>query len=72
MSGSIHVLFDIAAWVVAGIAGLWLSRVRHLQFPAQSTALPYIAALVFGAGLGASLVGTLNRWLSEQIGAEAG
>ncbi|UZE49621.1 prolipoprotein diacylglyceryl transferase [Rhodopseudomonas sp. P2A-2r] len=64
MSGSIHAIFDIAAWLAAGFAGLWLSRVRHLQFPKQSTALPYVAALVFGAGVGAYLFGSLNLWLS--------
>ncbi|CAN5541996.1 prolipoprotein diacylglyceryl transferase [soil metagenome] len=68
MSGSIHAIFDIAAWLCAGISGLWLSRVRHLRFPTQSTALPYMAALVFGAGLGAYLFGSANLWLSGQSG----
>src|SRR6201999_3783829 len=39
-----------------------------LQFPSQSFTLPYLAALVFGAGLGAYLFGTLNLWLSGQGG----
>ena len=64
MGASLHAIFDCAAWLAAGLAGLWLSRVRRLQFPKQSTALSYIAALVFGAGLGAYLFGTLNLWLS--------
>jgi phosphatidylglycerol:prolipoprotein diacylglycerol transferase len=65
MSGAaLHVVFDIAAWLAAGGAAIWLSRARHLQFPAQSFALPYLAALVFGAGLGAYLFGTLNLWVS--------
>ena len=69
MSGAaLHAIFDIAAWFAAAIAGLWLSRVRHVQFPRQSTTLPYIATLVFGAGLGAYLFGSLNLWLSGQSG----
>ena len=65
MSGAmLHAIFDVAAWCAAGIAIWWLSRVRGLQFPSQSFELSYIAALVFGAGLGAYLFGTLNLWLS--------
>jgi len=61
---ALHVIFDIAAWLAAGIAGLWLSRIRGLTFPSQSTELRYLAVLVFSAGLGAYLFGTLNLWLS--------
>jgi phosphatidylglycerol---prolipoprotein diacylglyceryl transferase len=69
MSGAaLHVVFDVAAWLAAGAAAFWLSRARHLRFPAQSFALPYIAALVFGAGLGAYLFGTLNLFLSGSPG----
>ena len=65
MSGAtLHAIFDVAAWCAAGAAAWWLSRVRRLQFSSQSFELPYIAALVFGAGLGAYLFGTLNLWLS--------
>jgi prolipoprotein diacylglyceryltransferase len=65
MTGAaLHAIFDIAAWLAAGMSGLWLSRVRRLGFPAQSTTLPYIAALVFGAGLGAYLFGSLNLFIS--------
>jgi phosphatidylglycerol---prolipoprotein diacylglyceryl transferase len=68
MSGAVlHTIFDIAAWLAAGGAVYWLSR-RGLRFPAQSFELPYIAALVFGAGLGACLFGSLNLWLSGQVG----
>jgi prolipoprotein diacylglyceryltransferase len=59
-----HVVFDIAAWLAAGGAAYWLSRVEHVRFPAQSVELRYIAVLLFGAGLGAYLFGTLNLWLS--------
>jgi phosphatidylglycerol---prolipoprotein diacylglyceryl transferase len=69
MSGAVlHTIFDILAWLAAFAAIWWLSRVRGLQFPSQSFELPYIAALVFGAGLGAYLFGTLNLWLSGQGG----
>ncbi|MGL3105540.1 prolipoprotein diacylglyceryl transferase family protein [Bradyrhizobium sp. BR 1432] len=68
MSGAfLHTVFDIAAWLAATAAVYWLSR-RRLEFPAQSFALPYIAALVFGAGLGAYLFGSVNLWLSGQSG----
>ncbi|MBR0811974.1 prolipoprotein diacylglyceryl transferase [Bradyrhizobium diazoefficiens] len=68
MSGALlHVIFDIAAWLAAAAAVWWLSRER-LQFPAQSFQLPYVAALVFGAGLGAHLFGSANLWLSGQSG----
>lgn len=65
---ALHTLFDIAAWLCAGAAALWLTRRRHIRFPASSFTLPYLAALVAGAGLGACLFGTLNLWLSGQSG----
>src|SRR5258708_39671438 len=74
MNGAaLHAIFDMAAWLAAGVAGWWLSRVRlarfpALHFPSQSFELSYIAALVFGAGLGAYLFGTLNLWFSGQPG----
>jgi len=64
----LHAIFDVAAWGAAGVAIWWLSRVRDLQFSRQSFELSYIAALVFGAGLGAYLFGTLNLWLSGMAG----
>lgn len=68
MSGAfLHTLFDIAAWLAAAVAMYWLSRQR-LAFPTQSFELPYIAALVFGAGLGAYLFGSANLWLSGESG----
>src|SRR5215475_92902 len=69
MSGAIlHAILDILAWLAAGAAIWWLTRVRGLQFPSQSFTLPYLAALVFGAGLSAYLFGTLNLVLSGQGG----
>lgn len=68
MSGAfLHTLFDIAAWLAAAAAVYGLSRQR-LQFSAQSFELSYIAALVFGAGLGAYLFGSANLWLSGESG----
>ena len=68
MSGALlHTLFDVLAWLAAVAAIFWLSR-RGLRFPSQSFELPYIAALVFGAGIGAYLFGSANLWLSGQSG----
>ena len=64
----LHAIFDVAAWCAAGVAIWWLSRVRGLQFAKQSFELSYIAALMFGAGLGAYLFGTLNLWFSGVSG----
>jgi len=64
----LHAIFDVAAWLAAGAAIWWLARRRGIEFPSQSFALPYIAALVFGAGIGAYLFGTLNLWFSGQQG----
>jgi phosphatidylglycerol---prolipoprotein diacylglyceryl transferase len=64
----LHAIFDVAAWCAAGVAIWWLSRARGLQFPQQSFELSYIAALMFGAGLGAYLFGTLNLWFSGMPG----
>src|ERR1051326_6837367 len=68
MSGALlHTIFDVLAWLAADAAVYGLAR-QGLRFPAQSFALPYIAALVFGAGLGAYLFGSANLWLSGQSG----
>lgn len=68
MSGALlHTIFDILAWLAAAASVWWLSR-RGLRFPAQAFELPYIAALVFGAGIGAYLFGSANLWLSGQSG----
>jgi prolipoprotein diacylglyceryltransferase len=64
---ALHTIFDVLAWLVAGAAAWWLSR-RGLSFAAQSFQFPYVAALLFGAGIGAYLFGTLNLFLSGQPG----
>jgi prolipoprotein diacylglyceryltransferase len=60
----VHGAFDVLAWLAAGLAALWLSRVEKIVFPAVTTNLPYLAAILLGAGLGAYAFGTANLWLS--------
>jgi phosphatidylglycerol:prolipoprotein diacylglycerol transferase len=65
MSGVlIHGAFDVLAWLTAGAGGLWLTRVEKVSFPAVTTDLPYLAAILLGAGIGAYVFGTANLWLS--------
>src|SRR6266545_3648382 len=70
MTGTLpHVGFDIAAWAAAGLSFLWISRRPDVRPPPSRTGdLGYVAALVFGAGVGAFAFGTLNLWLSQQSG----
>jgi prolipoprotein diacylglyceryltransferase len=69
MSGvQIHVVFDILAWLAAGLAALWLSRIERIPFPAVTLELPYLAFLMLGAAAGAYLFGSANLWLSGQPG----
>src|SRR5207244_273387 len=45
------------------------TRYAGVRFPpARSHDLPYLAALMFGAGVGAVVFGTANLWLSQQQG----
>lgn len=65
----IHASFDLLAWVAAGIAALWLTHTGRILFPVpQPLRFPYLAALVFGAGVGAVAFGSANLWLSGQGG----
>jgi prolipoprotein diacylglyceryltransferase len=70
MNGTLlHIVFDAIAWLAAGLSVLWLIRGAHVRFRASPASnLAYIAALVFGAGVGAFLFGTANLWLSHQTG----
>jgi prolipoprotein diacylglyceryltransferase len=69
MSGVIlHTAFDALAWLAAGAAALWLTRVEKIAFPAVTTDLPYLAAVLLGAGVGAYVFGTANLWLSGVSG----
>jgi phosphatidylglycerol---prolipoprotein diacylglyceryl transferase len=67
--GVIHVAADIVAWIAAGLALVWVRRRVDFASSATTTgSLTYIAALIFGAGVGAVLFGTANLWLSQQSG----
>jgi prolipoprotein diacylglyceryltransferase len=70
MSGTLlHTGFDALAWAAAGLSYLWLTRYAGVRFPpSRSHDLFYIAALVFGAGIGAFAFGSANLWLSQQEG----
>jgi prolipoprotein diacylglyceryltransferase len=70
MNGALlHIVLDAVAWVAAGLSLFWLARATDVRFPATpSRDLTYVAALVFGAGVGAVLAGTANLWLSGQAG----
>ncbi|HMK78277.1 MAG TPA: prolipoprotein diacylglyceryl transferase family protein [Xanthobacteraceae bacterium] len=66
---AIHAVFDVLAWLAAGLAGLWLMRSGRVAFPVpQPLRFAYLAALIFGAGLGAVMFGSANLWLSGQSG----
>jgi prolipoprotein diacylglyceryltransferase len=70
MNGTLlHIVFDAVAWVAAGLSLVWLTRFARVPFPPAPTRdLPYLAALIFGAGIGAVLFGTLNLWISHLPG----
>jgi len=70
MNGTLlHIVFDAMAWAAAGLSLLWLTRYSGVRFPAAPTGdLRYLAALVFGAGIGAVAFGSANLWLSQQAG----
>jgi len=70
MSGIlIHVMVDAIAWLAAGLSLVWLTRGTQVRFAAAPAGdLAYVAALMFGAGLGAVAFGTANLWLSQQAG----
>jgi len=70
MSGTLlHVGFDVLAWAAAALSFIWLTRRAGVSFPpSRSHDFSYLAALMFGAGVGAVLFGTANLWLSQQQG----
>ena len=62
---AIHASFDVLAWATAGAAGLWIMRSERVSFPVPPPLrFSYLAALIFGAGLGAVMFGSANLWLS--------
>ena len=65
---ALHAVFDVLAWAAAALSLYWITRVPG-RFPASPAGdWRYIAVLLFGAGVGAVLFGTLNLWLSGQPG----
>jgi phosphatidylglycerol:prolipoprotein diacylglycerol transferase len=64
----LHVLFDALAWLAAGLAGIWLTRVKHVSFPTSPAPLHYAVVALLGAGIGAVMFGSANLWLSGQSG----
>jgi hypothetical protein len=48
----IHGAFDVLAWLAARLAAVWLSGIEKVAFPAVTTSLPYLAAILLGAGVG--------------------
>jgi prolipoprotein diacylglyceryltransferase len=70
MNGAIlHTAFDVIAWIAAGLSIYWVTRRSGRQFPAVPAGdWRYIAVLMFGAGVGAVVLGTANLWLSQESG----
>ena len=65
----IHAAFDVLAWIAAGAAALWLRRSDRVSFPVPPQMhFAYLAALIFGAGVGAVAFGSANLWLSGMPG----
>src|SRR5262249_29882503 len=64
--GFLHIVFDVAAWAAAGLSFLWLNRHPEVRFPpTRSRELAYVAALLFGAGVGAFVFGTATLRLGR-------
>ena len=65
----IHAAFDALAWFAAVLA---LLALRRTWFPAnpvdEKLRFGYLAAVLFGAGAGAWIFGTLNGWVSGHPG----
>jgi prolipoprotein diacylglyceryltransferase len=60
----IHGGVDVLAWLAAGVAAWWVTRIENVPFLAATPDLPYLAALLVGSGTGAYIFGTANLWLS--------
>lgn len=62
---AIHALFDVLAWAVSLTALLLLRRTWFAeQAVAKHLRFGYLVGVLFGAGAGAWLFGTLNLWVS--------
>jgi phosphatidylglycerol:prolipoprotein diacylglycerol transferase len=69
MSGAaLHAVFDVLAWAAAALSLYWITRLPGRLPASPAGDWRYIAMLLFGAGVGAVLFGTLNLWLSGQPG----
>src|SRR5436190_8772892 len=69
MSGALlHVGFDVLAWSAAALSFICTRRAGLRFPPSRSHDFSYLAALMFGAGIGAVLFGTANLWFSQQQG----
>jgi phosphatidylglycerol:prolipoprotein diacylglycerol transferase len=69
MSGAaLHAGFDVLAWAAAAASLYWVTRAPRRLPPSPASDWHYIGVLLFGAGVGAVLFGTLNLWLSGQPG----
>jgi phosphatidylglycerol---prolipoprotein diacylglyceryl transferase len=64
----LHALFDVLAWGAAAASLYWVTRAPGRFSAAPAGDWRYIAVLLFGAGIGAVLFGSLNLWLSQQSG----
>ncbi len=62
---SIHLIFDLLAWLTAIAVRFWSVRHFRLQLPElpQPLRWRYTLVLLLGAGNGAMLAGTFNLWL---------
>jgi prolipoprotein diacylglyceryltransferase len=62
---AIHTLFDALAWLAALLTLLALRRTLFSSNPVEpELRLGYVAAVLFGAGIGAWLIGSINLWAS--------
>ncbi|MAZ15821.1 prolipoprotein diacylglyceryl transferase family protein [Oricola sp.] len=62
---AIHALFDFLAWAVSLTALLLLRRTWFSERPVEKhLRFGYLVGVLFGAGAGAWLFGTLNLWVS--------
>lgn len=65
----IHTAFDALAWLSAAASLFVLRRTWFAENPVgQNLRFGYLAAVLFGAGIGAWAFGTLNGWASGQPG----
>jgi phosphatidylglycerol---prolipoprotein diacylglyceryl transferase len=65
----IHTAFDALAWLTAATTLLVLRRTWFAENPVgEKLRFGYLAAVLFGAGLGAWAFGTLNGWASGHPG----